>query len=155
MAMTIPLTKGQVAIVDDDVYQSLLGRNWTAYYSRITKTYYATCSSKRKSLRMHRLILDAPSGMDVDHKNGDTLDNRRENLRIATRAQNCANRKRPVTNRTGSKCVFWRKDRSRYCVTLGVNGKRIYIGYFKSFEEARAAYEKAAMQYHGDFARIA
>lgn len=110
---------------------------------------------KRICLRLHRLILDAPEGMVVDHINGDTLDNRRSNLRVCTQAQNLLNRKMHCNNRSGYKGVYhdpgcrlrpWRAE-------IRSNRKRVRLGLFETPEEAHAAYVKAAHRLHGEFAR--
>jgi len=88
----IPLTQGQKAMIDDKDYELVSHLKWHAI--RIRRTFYAQSrlsTKPSKAVLMHRFILDAPSEMEVDHRNGDTLDNRRNNLRIATRPQNGRN----------------------------------------------------------------
>jgi hypothetical protein len=104
----------------------------------------------------HRAIMNCPEGMLIDHKNGLTLDCRKENLRICTHAQNMRNRKMSKANRCGFKGVH--ED----CRTPGVfiaqikfEGKRYRLGRFKDPAEAHAAYCVAATKYHGEFARTA
>lgn len=87
----------------------------------------------------------------IDHKDGNGLNNRFSNLRLATTAQNAANRKRPSTNSTGFKGV--RRARKRFSSEIKINGKSHHLGTFDTPEEAHAAYIKAARQHHGEFAR--
>jgi Bifunctional DNA primase/polymerase, N-terminal/Primase C terminal 2 (PriCT-2)/HNH endonuclease len=92
MIVRVPLTQNQYAIIDDEDLPLVEGYKWHAAWSRITKTYYADThtpmvNDKRYTLHMHRLITDAPKGMHVDHLNGDTLDNRRKNLKVCTPAE--------------------------------------------------------------------
>lgn len=112
-------------------------------------------SHKRICVLLHRLIMDAPEGFVVDHINGNTLDNRRANLRICSQAQNLLNRKIHSNNRSGYKGVYydpecrfrpWRAD-------IRANGKRVRLGFFKTPEEAHSAYVDASKRLHGEFAR--
>jgi hypothetical protein len=93
---TIWLTQRQFTIVDDEDYDKLNKYNWCAIYKKHTNSFYA-CRGirgiKHKTIYMHRVILDAPDTMEVDHINGDTLDNRRCNIRLATGSMNQKNRK--------------------------------------------------------------
>ncbi len=92
---------------------------------------------------------------EIDHKNGDPGDNRLENLRAATHAQNMRNCRNRSTNTSGLKGVRWRPDKSKWVARIQHEGKDIHIGYFSTAEEAYAAYCSAAAQYHGEFARVA
>lgn len=91
----IPLTQGKVALVDDEDFELLNQLNWYAYKNK-TGNYYAVRNysaekGKRKIILMHREIMDAPKGIQVDHRNGDGLYNQKENLRLATHQQNSFN----------------------------------------------------------------
>lgn len=95
-------------------------------------------------IKMHRLIMDAPAGMVVDHINGNKIDNRRDNLRIATHSQNSINTPsrdmRNIEYRNGS-----------YCVRMRVNNERIYIGNYKYLGDAKIARDDASKKYHGQY----
>jgi hypothetical protein len=153
---TISLTKGMLAIVDDDDYDKLSKFKWMAsYYPKRRK--YNACRSigtkpHQQTVLMHRIIMNALKGSDVDHINGDTLDNRKSNLRICTRAQNMANVKARSHNKLGVKGVY--KSNNRFRATIRVNHKRYHLGYFDSLSEASAAYNKAARENYGDFALL-
>ena len=151
MARVIALHGGRQTIVDDEDYERCKSLRLRAYFAPSVGNYYACYGHGSK--RLHRLLMDAPKGIDVDHINGDTLDNRRANLRLTNRAQNCWNRRKPVTNKTGHKCVFWRKERRRYFVTVRANGKSHYIGYFADYDRAVSAHEEAIQRLHGEYAR--
>ena len=108
----------------------------------------------RTSLPMHRLIMDAPKGMDIDHINGNPLDNRKSNLRICTRAENMRNRGAQKNNTSGYKGVGWCKHRKKWHAQIKHNGKQIYIGRYKDKEEAARAYDAKAKELHGEYAHL-
>jgi len=107
---------------------------------------------------LHRVILqrilDRPleSGECVDHRDGDGLNNRRENLRLASHAENIRNQRKPDNNTSGHKGACWRKDVRKWVAQIGIDGKLKHLGYFDNIEDAAAAYREAADKYHGNFA---
>jgi hypothetical protein len=113
-------------------------------------------SDNTKKVRLHREITAAPKGLFVDHRNGDSLDNRRANLRIATRSQNMQNTHRKNKHKTTSQFVgVWlSKDRGLWCAKITSNGKKIFLGRFVNEIDAAKAYDAAARKYHGEFARL-
>lgn len=145
----IPLTQGRVAIVDSADFKWLNQWNWHAHWDPSTLSFYA---KKKKNISMHRLILGCEIGEDGDHRNHDTLDNRRRNLRKATKSQNAMNRKTRRDSSTGFRGVVKRK--TRFEVYIGVKGKRHYMGSRPTAREAAALYNEAAPKYHGEFARL-
>src|SRR4030095_8449683 len=113
----IPLTQGKVAIVDERDNEWLSRFNWHALRSR--NHYYAVRSVRRDNgkihnILMHREILNPPSGYETDHVNGDGLDNRRANLRIATHRQNQANSGMSANNTSGVKGCYWDKPTKKW-----------------------------------------
>lgn len=149
----IKLTRGLVTIVDDEDFEWLIQSKWCAYRGRCG--YYAVRTEyglRQRTLRMHRVILNAPSNVGVDHINGDSLDNRKSNLRFATAQQNQANRKHPnKNNQLGIKGV--RKIGDKYGAYIKHNRKQINLGYFTLLEDADKAYRSAEIKYFGNFAR--
>lgn len=143
----IPLTRGYYTLVDDEDYNWLNRESWCWDHG------YAVRKQNGRKISMHRVILGAPDGIQVDHINLDKLDNRRCNLRLCTTSENMHNTTRQRSNRTGFKGIWWRRDRRRWMACISVRGKRVYLGSFLSRQAAAAAYDMAAVRYFGEFAR--
>jgi hypothetical protein len=92
---------------------------------------------------------------EIDHRNVDPSDNRISNLRLATRSENCANKRRAATNSSGMKGVVRRRDMNKWHAKIWKNGVHYHLGYFSTPEAAHAAYSKAANDLFGEFARTA
>jgi hypothetical protein len=159
MAHEIPLTRGKVAIVDDTDYEWLSQWKWSCHINRSGNCYAVrTAWNPRRYIRMHRLITDAPRHLEVDHINGDGLDNRRSNLRLVTRSQNTQNRK-PYPNSTSRfKGVSFNKRLGKYEAQIQVRQGRVkrkfHLGLFYSEEEAARIYDAAAAHHFGEFAKL-
>lgn len=151
----IPINRGRFVIVDDEDYDRMMERRWTAVGPKGYAFRQTGPRASRKNVWMHRVICNPPEGMDVDHINMDRLDNRRENLRPATRSQNFFNKGKQSNNHSGHKGVFWEKSCDRWRVQIKANGIRRHIGVFRDIADAVAAYAKAAAEFHGEFARVA
>jgi len=150
----IKLAKDKFAVVDPEDYQKLAEYDWHLWESG-SYNQYAIRYEKGKSLKMHREITNAPVGLVVDHKNGNGLDNRKENLRIVTMTQNHYNRKKTSRKTTSKyKGVHRITDRKAYCAKIRYEGKTIYLGYYKDEIEAAKAYDEAAKKLFGEFARL-
>jgi len=158
----IELTKGYKVIVDSDNYDELLKYKW--YANCVSNLIYAYRTirvgprkqGKKITIAMHREIVLAKKGDFVDHKNGNTLDNRKTNLRICTPTQNSRNhngrqKKRKYSSFKGVKknlnCKTW-------SARITVDRKSIYLGSFKTEKEAALKYNEAALFYFKEFARI-
>ncbi len=147
----LPLTQGKVALIDDEDYERACRLKWRA--RRDKKTWYAeTGPIDEQLVFLHNFILQTPPGYEGEHRDGNGLDNRRKNLRIATRSQNCMNRK--GWSMHGYKGVYKISTGVKYGARLQINKKMIQIGCFYSPEEAARAYDVAALRYHGEFARL-
>lgn len=142
----LALSDGYETIVDDEDVPALAPYKWRAKITPQGKVY----ASRGGSFTMHRQILKAPKGFDTDHVNGHTLDNRRQNLRVATRSQNAAN---SVHRRPGQyRGVYQRGVKWR----AGIQGDRglLWLGTFADAESAARAYDAAALERYGNFARL-
>lgn len=153
----VPLTKGYEAVIDSADVTLVDGVSWRAMVSPSGRVYATTWSQdgKRDLLFLHRVIENTDAGLDTDHIDGNGLNNRRANLRVATRSQNRCNTGKPCTNTSGFKGVSWHKHAQKWCASIGFNGKRRSLGHHDSPEAAHAAYVKAAAELHGEFARVA
>lgn len=123
------------------------------YKWNINSNGYASAKVNGKNIRLHRLLMNPPKGMDIDHINRNRLDNRKENLRICTRTQNLRN----MSMRGGSskyKGVSFFKSRGKWESYINYKGKRIKLGYFKTENEAALAYNKKAFELDSEFALL-
>lgn len=102
---------------------------------------------------LHRFILSAPDGVVIDHKDGDTLNNTKSNLRICTQAENSRNRRRSKRNVSGYKGVIYEARINRWRAQIAYDGRAVVIGRYKTAERAARAYDRIARLCHGDFAR--
>jgi hypothetical protein len=153
----IPLTKGKKALVDDSDFEELSKYKWCS--AKKGNTFYAVrntsiVNGKQHTIYMHKVIMNTQKGMDTDHRDGDGLNNQRENLRVCTRLENIRNRGRHKRNTSGYKGVSWYKSTKKWMAQICVNNKHVYLGYFKEKEEAYMVYCEAAKKYHGEFANV-
>lgn len=144
----IKLSKGKVALVDEISLPILSGNKWVVTSSGTR--WYAIRGRGEKRQYMHRLLAEAPKGKDVDHINGNTLDNRLINLRVCTRQQNTFNAK-SRNPKSGYKGVA--KYNKKWGARLTINGKNLYLGVFDTPEEAARKYDSIAKSIYGEFAR--
>lgn len=148
----IPLTRGKVAVIDFSDFEKVRDLNWQAL--RGSKTWYAVTTVERRQIYMHRLLMSAGKNQLVDHKDGDGLNNRRqENLRFATNHQNHQNRSYYPVGSSRFKGVYFHKPAKKWVARISLNNKTTHVGIFEDEEDAARAYDSAARRHYGEFAR--
>lgn len=154
----IPLTKGKFAIVDDEDFPYLNAYKWQAVLKGSVRWYARRGHGDRDHIRsvyMHRQIMNTPKGTQIDHIDGNGLNNTKTNLRFTTDSQNLMNSRKPRKGwRTSSqyKGVYWHKYRWR--AVIKKEGRIIVIGHFDSELEAAKAYDAKAKELFGQYARL-
>lgn len=150
MTREIPLTQGKVALVSDHRFAFLSQFVWYAHKNRHGK-WYAVRSVGKNMVWMHRVIMNPPDNMEVDHRDGDGLNNQDENLRIATHAQNMINSKKiRANNTTGYRGIF--RKRKKWVAQVQKHGKCVFSKTYPTAEEAARGYDQAARRHFGEFA---
>lgn len=155
----IPLSQGKFALVNEDDYGILKRFKWTLsilngrpYATRMMPTSEAGKLVK-KTILMHREIMKPPQGMEVDHRDGNGLNNQRSNLRICTHAENVRNRGKQKNNKSGYKGVKFEKRGNKYVAQIKYSNVVYYLGTFSSPVEAHEAYKEASKKLHKKYGR--
>jgi hypothetical protein len=158
MARTVELSRGLVAVVDDDDYERVAALNWYASPARGTSQPYARSNMSpdraTRGIDMQRFIMCASPGQVVDHRDGDTLNNQRSNLRITNFFGNSRNRRSKNMRNGGFKGVYPAKSGSRWRAKIVVCSRQLYLGTFGDPVVAARAYDSAALQHFGEFAAL-
>lgn len=155
----VPLSKSLFSLVDSD-FVKYPQHNWCAQLNIYTRTHYAARKTSRfdeggsRNGWIHREIIECPDGLFVDHINGNTLDNRRCNLRIATKSENGFNKVTRSDNTSGLKGVYLHRTTGKWASEIRVMGKKIYLGLHETKELAGQAVIEGRMKHHGEFARL-
>jgi hypothetical protein len=152
----IPLSRGMVALIDDEDFERISQFNWHAHLSM--GKFYAQrkikVNKKTIGIYMHKEIIQATDRKRIDHRDGNGLNNQRYNLRECTAQENMQNRPVQKNNKSGLKGVSWHKGEGKWRSVIETSGKHKHLGYFPTKELAAAAYNNAAQKYFGEFARI-
>jgi len=152
----IPLTRGMFALVDDSDFEYLNQWKWRA--GECTNSFYAVREVgnriTRHTVYLHRLIMGAEKGQQVDHKNHNTLDNQRSNLRLCLPCENGYNRRRAAPNSTSRFKGVYLTPAGTWCAQITHKGKCTSLGCFKEETDAAIAYNAAALQLKGEFAYL-
>ena len=155
----IKLTQGRYTLVDNSDFEELSKHKWCAL--RLSYGGFVAVRSsptnkngKRGLILMHREIMNCPKDLDVDHRNHNTLDNQKHNLRICTRSQNKQNGLPRKDGTSQYKGVHWYKASMKWTAQIRMNKKRMHLGCFDDEIEAACAYDQAAQRYFGEFAYL-
>ena len=156
MAVEISLNKGRIALIDDKDFDLVNQYKWCAH--KRGNTYYAVTNIKQKdgsfkSVRMHRLIMNPKSDKQIDHKDGNGLNNQRSNLRECFQINNLCNQRKQKNTSSVYKGVYWFKRTKIWRTQITSNYKHIHLGYFNTEIEAAKAYDKAALELFGKYAK--
>lgn len=153
---TIPLSQGKVAVVDDEDFANVSRHKWCAV--RCGSQYYAmrarVVDGKTRYIYMHRELLGFPKGKRIDHINHEGLDNRRSNLRLASRSQNAMNMQKKAPHSSRYKGVSWSKHQCKWVAYICPKGQYLTLGSFTDEENAAIAYNVAAQLFFGEFALL-
>jgi hypothetical protein len=150
MSKTISLTQGKVALVSDEDFDRVNQFKWCFSHGY----GYRKADHGTKTQYMHRFILGAQKDDEVDHKNQNKLDNRRENLRFCSRSENSANKGKQKNSTTGYMGVSWNKNRQKYKAYIVCEGTQHELGFYDDKHEAAEAYNKKALLIYGEFAYL-
>jgi hypothetical protein len=153
----IDLSEGQFTIVEPRDYYSIRHLKWFVHGNG--SNLYAARSALTNDLRsriiyLHRQLMDPPVGLVVDHRNCDSLDNRRANLRVVTQAVNMRNRRKRKNTSSRYIGVWFDKKRNKWTVQIRYNGQKLWLGRFDDESAAAKVYDEAAKKYFGEIARL-
>jgi hypothetical protein len=146
--MAFLVASGRIVLIDDRDLETLAPKRWIFHHG------YIQFATGRTTMLLHRVVMNAPKGIQIDHINGNPLDNRRENLRFCNPSQNRANSRRSPKNTSGFKGVHWDRKWGRWVSMIRVNGKKIYLGSSDDPAKAHKLYCEAAKEHFGEFANF-
>lgn len=153
----LPLNRGLSALVDDADYDLVMKYHWYAAWGKTSNTWYAAVTNTKPYIQMHRLILGAKAGEEVDHRDHNGLNNTRANIRICTHRQNHQNMRKYRGGKCPYKGVYFFSHKpvpNPWYVQITVNGKILNLGMFSTPEEGAQAYNEAAKKHFGEFAHL-
>lgn len=148
----------ECAFIDDEDYKLVETYKWrrNAQGYAVSRLYTRIAKGIRHAtdIRMHRLIMGEPTGMEVDHIDNNGLNNQRGNLRVAAHWQNLANRPIQKNNTSGYRGVTWSKQNKKWYAQIYVDSKTISLGFYDDIKDAARAYNEAAIERYSEFARL-
>ena len=145
--------KGYLLQIDEEDKPILERHSWKVVDTKRGKKYLMR-SSRKGTIYFHRIITQCPKGMEVDHKDGNGLNNQKSNLKVCSHIENNRNMKTSNRSISGYKGVSWSTKNKKWRADISVNNKSIYLGLFDKPEDAYTAYCEASKQYHGEFGNI-
>lgn len=150
----IPLTKGHVALVDDENYDSIIIFTWRSIPEKHTNYAIKGWSPETHMQMANAVMGQPPKGYTWDHKDRNGLNNQKNNLRLATPQQNAANRTNTKKSLSSFRGVARYHLHHKWAARVKVDNKLIFLGFFDNKEEAARCYDKAAIKYFGEFANL-
>jgi outer membrane cobalamin receptor len=150
----IALTQNKIALVDDDDFEIVNQFKWSYQDSRDTGYAKRSTYPSKKTVLLHRFLLSATPDKEVDHINGDGLDNRRENLRLCSRRENHQNSKKKNNLSSIYKGVSWNKEKRKWRAQIRYEDRQMHLGYFNNEIDAAKAYDLTATIHFGEFAKL-
>ncbi len=150
----IKLTKGTSTIVDDDDFDELIKYKWCCNGSNYATRSKKMADGRWKMVYMHRELMGNPDGMEIDHINGNRLDNRKCNLRICSSRENMVHIIRKPMSNSGFFGVSKYKNSDKWVARIRTPYGRIYLGSFESPKQAAMAYDECSMKINGEFATL-
>lgn len=158
IALSGPAGKGKVALVDNRDYALVMAISlrWWLTTSKSGRYQYARAWSSEdgKKIRMHRVILGSPKGQDIHHLDDDGLNNCRNNLCVCSHSENMQRQRKQQGRSSRFRGVSWHKRQKRWVGQIKLDGKRKWLGSFTSESAATRAYDVAAQELFGKFARL-
>lgn len=151
-SINVPLVNGGWTVIDAEDFSKISGLTWFQHKG-YALYYIRDENGSRTQGRLHRLILESPKGVLVDHINGNPLDNRKANLRLCNDTGNARNASKRKDNTSGFKGVTLHKDTGKWQASIRANGNPKYLGLFDTPEEAAKVYDAACLEHHGEFAK--
>lgn len=147
----IQLTQGKVALVDDEDFEELNRFKWFAHNNH-GYTFYAMRTVDEKAVRMHRVVLGVTKGQIIDHIDGNGLNNQKSNLRVSTKCQNNSHLlKKNPRNTSGYRGVYPNRKNKSWIAQISFENNQVYLGSFKTPEEAAKVFDKKAKELFGEF----
>jgi hypothetical protein len=153
----IALTRGKVAIVDDEDLSLVSGYKWHTQKGPATSWYARTTmpgNGKQVHIYMHKLLMRPGQGEVVDFIDGNGLNLVRANMRVGTRSQDGFNRHSQRNNKSGFKGVCWGKKENKWCAFINVARRRVRLSVFSDINDAARTYDNSALAHYGEFARL-
>lgn len=160
MKFIVPSSKygDKEVLIDDEDWERIKKYRWFIWKHHnkfyVMSTIYNKITKETKNFSLHRLIMNFPKNMQINHIDGNGLNNQKNNLRVCTQAENLRNSKKSKNNTSGYKGVSYNKYAKKYDARIMIDHKQIFLGNFKTLELAYVAYCKASKKYHGKFGRV-